>query len=248
MESKDVFQGKPVHLGILAAAALALAAGCGGTTTTTEGPKTGGGESTQSGGGTPNFEAEVGALDQDKVQATIDRTSGKLTSCFTDGLRRVPFLGGEIRFALRIGQDGAARVAYLKESTLGDRRTEACMLEALRSASWPAPVGGKEGLADGGFSFDPSPDERPPVDMDPERLGKDLGKVKGVLSKCRESANAGPIKATMYIDTDGKPMSIGVATADVKGEEAASCVVDALQGMKFPSPGSYAGKVSIPAD
>jgi hypothetical protein len=230
-------------------AALAALAGCGGEVTQNKPPDTGGtNEQTSGGNGGANFEAEIGALDQDKVQSTLQRTSDKLSACFTSGVRRIPFMGGEIRFALRIAQGGTATVAYLKESTLGDRDTESCMLGALRSASWPSPVGGKEGLAEGGFSFDPSADERPPVALEPERLGKELPKAKQALATCRASQGAGPIKATLYIDTDGKPLSVGISSADPKGEAVASCVVDALRGMSFPSPGSYAGKVSLIAE
>ncbi len=231
-----------------ALAALAGLAGCGGEVTTNKPPDTGGTTPSTDNNGGANFEAEIGALDQDKVQATLQRASSSLGACFQNGVRRIPFMGGEIRFALRIAQSGVATVAYLKESTLGDRDTESCMLGALRGASWPAPVGGKEGLAEGGFSFDPSADERPPVTLEPDRLGKELAKAKQALATCRESQGAGPIKATMYLDTDGKPLSVGVSSADPKGDAAASCVVDALRGMSFPSPGSYAGKVSLVAD
>lgn len=234
---------------VVAAMALTSLAGCGGEVTQNKPPETGGsGTQTSGGNGGANFEAEIGALDQDKVNSTLERAQGKLSACFHDGVRRIPFMGGEIRFALRIAQGGTATVAYLKESTLGDREVESCMLGALRGATWPSPVGGKEGLAEGGFSFDPSADERPPVELDPDRLGKELPKAKQALATCRASQGAGPLKATMYIDTDGKPLAVGVSSADPKGEAAATCVVDALRGMSFPSPGSYAGKVSLVAE
>ncbi|MDI3290108.1 AgmX/PglI C-terminal domain-containing protein [Polyangium sp. 15x6] len=240
--------GSPRAL-VVAIAALASLAGCGGEVAANKPPDTGGADSSTSGGnGGANFEAEIGALDQDKVQSTLQRTSDKLSACFHNGVRRIPFMGGEIKFALRIAQGGTATVAYLKESTLGDRETESCMLGALRSASWPSPVGGKEGLAEGGFAFDPSADERPPVALAPDRLGKELPKAKQALATCRASQGAGPITATMYLDTDGKPLAVGISSADPKGDAAAKCVVDALRGMNFPSPGSYAGKVSLVAE
>lgn len=247
MEEIDVIgRGR---FGLSVSVLLVLAAGCGGPTASSGGTKTGGSDdAAHPSGGSASFESEVGALDQEKVQDALNRTSSKLTACFNDGLRRIAFMGGEIKFALRIVQGGTAHVAYMKESTLGDRETEVCMLKALRGATWPSPVGGREGLADGGFAFDPSPDERPAVVLDADRLGKELPKAKSALESCQKGAGAGPIKATMYIDTDGKPMSVGVAVSDAKGEEAASCVVDALRGMTFASPGSYAGKVTITSD
>ena len=234
--------------GTMAAAGFIFFAGCGGETANTRDTNTGNNTTTESTNKNVNFDADVGALDQSKVNATLNRASGKLTDCFNDGLKRVPFLGGNIKFALRINQSGVATVAYLKESNLGDRATEGCMLNALRAATWPAPVGGREGLAEGGFGFDPSPDERPPVELAEDKLGKELPKAKTAIEKCRSSAGAGSIMTTMYVGTDGKPMAVGVATADAKGESAASCIVDALKAMTFASPGSYAAKVSISAD
>jgi hypothetical protein len=235
--------------GGIAAVIIMLFAGCGGETANKREANTGNdGNTPETSSKDVNFDADVGALDQNKVNRALDRASGKLTGCFHDGLTRVPFLGGNIKFALRINKEGVATVAYLKESTLGDRTTEACMLDALRTASWPAPVGGREGLAEGGFGFDPSPDERAPVDLEADKLGKELPKAQSAIAKCRSSAGAGSVITTLYVGTDGKPMAVGVATADAKGETAASCIVDALKGMRFASPGSYAGKVSITAD
>jgi hypothetical protein len=230
----------------LAAAAILAIAACGGTPQTTSTPVDTDGSGKR--GSSPDLDAEIGGMEEAKVQSAFERTSSKLTACFTEGTKRVPFMGGDVRFALRVGKGGTVRVAYLKESTLGDRETEACMLDAVRAASWPAPVGGKEGLAEGGFSFDPSADERPAVALDPDKLGKELTKAKDAIARCRSKVGGGPIKVTMYIGANGKPLAVGLSSADDKGEEAASCIVEALRDMKFPSPGSYAGKVSITTD
>ncbi len=235
--------------GGITSAAMILFAGCGGETANNRGAHTNADETTtETTKKDVHFDADIGALDQNKVNRALDRASSKLVDCFHDGLTRVPFLGGNIKFALRINQEGAATVAYLKESTLGDRTTESCMLNALRAAKWPSPVGGREGLAEGGFGFDPSPDERPAVDLDASKLGKELPKAQAAIAKCRSSAGAGSVITTLYVATDGKPMAVGVATADAKGETAASCIVDAMKGMTFASPGSYAAKVTIPSD
>jgi len=230
----------------LALAAIFAIAACGGTEQTTNTPVDTGSSGKQS--SSAELEAEIGGMEEAKVQSAFERTSSKLTECFTEGTKRIPFLGGDVRFALRVGKDGTARVAYLKESTLGDRETEACMLGAVRAASWPAPVGGKEGLAEGGFSFDPSADERPAVALEPDKLGKELPKAKDAIARCRSSVGGGPVKVTMYIGTNGKPLAVGLSSADDKGDQAATCIVDALREMKFPSPGSYAGKVTITTD
>lgn len=193
----------------------------------------------------PTIESEVGALDQKQVAAVFQGAGESLKDCYTRGVGRVAFLAGEIRLAVRVAEDGSAKHTFVKESTLGDRTTEACMLGVLKRLTWPKPQGGKEGNADTTFTFDPGDDERPPVEWTEARLGDAYNKGKAGLARCRANAGAGPMKATLYVDTEGKAMAVGVSGTDAKSEEAASCVVDLLMGLSYPSPGSWAAKVTI---
>jgi hypothetical protein len=192
----------------------------------------------------PTFESEIGALDDTRVKQTFEHVSGRLTGCFSKGAERIAYLAGDVRFVVRVAKDGSARWAYVKDSTLGDRETEVCMLGVLKAASWPKPQGG-EGLAENTFTFDPGSEERPPVAWSPEQLGPAHKKAKNALAQCKKQAGTKSLKATMYVETDGKATAIGVASGDEKGEAAADCVIDALKGIKYPSPGSYASKVSV---
>jgi hypothetical protein len=192
----------------------------------------------------PSVESEVGALDETRVKQTFEHLSGRLSGCYATGQQRIAYLAGDVRFVVRVAKDGSARLAYTKDSTLGDRETEVCMLGVLRAASWPRPQGG-EGIAENSFTFEPGSEERPPVAWSPEQLGPAYRNARSTLSQCRKKAGTRSIKATMYVETDGKAASVGVASADEKGEAAVGCVVDALKGLKFPSPGSYASKVSV---
>jgi hypothetical protein len=197
--------------------------------------------------GGPSVESEIGGLDDGKVKQTFEHLAGPLNGCFTKGTARLAYLGGDVRFVVRVAKDGSTRWAYLKDSTLGDRETETCMLGVVKATSWPRPQGG-EGLAENTFSFDPGSEERPPVAWSPEQLGPAQKKARSALAQCKKQAGTKSIKATMYVETDGKATAVGVASGDEKGEAAASCVIDALKGIKFPSPGSYASKVSVTVD
>ena len=194
--------------------------------------------------GGPSMESEIGGLDAAKVTAAFAKASGKLSECYAKGQERVPYLAGDVHLAVRITKDGGTRWAYVKDSSLGDRDTEACMLGVLKNVAWPHPEGG-EGLADNTFSFTPGGDERPPVAWSPEQLGAPYRNAKGTLSQCRKQSGTKALKATFYVDPDGKATSIGVSSADERGEAAVSCVISALSALKFPSPGSYASKVSV---
>ena len=232
-------------------AAVILVGGCGGSAPEPKTESSSGAdpeEAAPSRGPSLELQSEIGALDQKKVEQTMQRVSPKLSSCFSKGAQRVPYLSGSVSFKVRVAEDGSVRWAYLTDSSIGDLETEQCMISALKSASWPKPVGG-EGLAgNDNIAFEPGGDERPPVEWSPDRLGDAYKKLRPQLADCRKSAGTGPVKVTLYVETDGKPKAIGASTADEKGEAAVQCIVDALRSAKFPSPGSYASKVSVVVD
>lgn len=194
------------------------------------------------------IESEIGALDEDAVKRVFSNVSKQLIGCYGRGTERISFLAGEISFKLRVKKDGGVRWIYVKDSNLGDRTTENCMMELLKRQTWPQPVDGAEGLAENSFAFEPGGDERMPVDWTPDQLGDEFRKATSKLSQCRADAGTGSMKATLYVDTEGKAQSVGVSVADEKGEAAVTCVIDTLNGLKYASPGSYPAKVSISID
>lgn len=226
-------------------AALALTCGCSSTPAPQVEPPKDDGPAPTHAQVVPSVESEVGALDSSKVQAVFDAAGPALKQCYAQGTSRIGFLAGDIKLAVRVGETGATKHAYVKESTLGDRATEACMIGVLKQKTWPKPVGGKEGIADTSFSFDPGDEERPPVEWSEARMGDAYKKAKPALLKCRTDAGAGPMKATLYVETDGKALGAGVSGADARSEDAARCVIDLLMGLKYASPGSYAAKVTV---
>lgn len=225
--------------------ALLLAA-CGGSQADPvppdeSGPKSDGGR--QSSG--VSVEAEIGAMNEAEVLESFRQSQSGLMSCFQQGSSRVRFLGGKVRFHLRVDQAGKAKSAHLMSSTLGDRETERCMLGVVRGRAWPAPKGGKEGIAETEFEFEPATDVRPPIEWDPADAGKNVGAAKAAIDRCRREAGAGALTATLYVDTDGSVLSVGVSGEDAATEDAASCVVSALSEVKLSSPGSYPAKLTL---
>lgn len=231
----------------LALIALALLAfGCGGEAPA---PKTASHDDQaverHSRGG-PDVSSEIGALDEDKVDATFSHALGAFERCLKDGAGRVEFLGGSVSFYVKIDAEGKLAHAHLEQSTLGDRDTEKCMIGALRAKSWPRPVGGKSGLARKSFDFDPPNDVRPPAELSQEFIDKTLSKreLRDKIHECK-NGETGTFTVTMYIDTEGHALGVGVAPPDEAGEDDVDCLVDALKQAEFPSPGSWAGKIQF---
>jgi len=191
----------------------------------------------------PTMSSEIGGLDEDKVNSAFESTLSGLERCLHQGSSRVEFLGGSVSFFVKIDSAGKVDGAYLEKSTLGDRDTEKCMLDAMRSRTWPKPVGGEHGLARKSFDFDPPNDVRAPVEYDEGHLHKGLGKITDKLASCKNAK--GSYEATMYVATDGSVLSAGVTPPNEDGEESVDCLVSTLKGASFPSPGSWPAKVTF---
>ena len=189
---------------------------------------------------------QLGSLDNRKVDQTFDRLMPKFQTCIVEGASRVEFLGGHMRFLVRIREDGSIKWAYVPETTVGDRDTEKCMLAAIRGASWPPPIDG-EGQAEKTFDFDPSPDVRDPVPWTSDRVAGALAQGRPKLAECTRGVR-GRYRATAYVQTNGSVISAGVAPPDERGEQTADCVANAIKELKFPSPGSWPAKVTFEVD
>lgn len=188
--------------------------------------------------------SEIGGLDEDKVNATFEKSLQGLQRCLTRGASRVEFLGGAVSFFLKVGTDGKIQHAHLEASTLGDHATETCMLDVLKRKEWPPPVGGDVGLARKSFDFDPPNDVRPPTDWDSENVREALDEKGDAISDCK-GGSRGTFTATMYVDIEGKPLAVGVTPPDEDGGSAVECLVGLLEDTTFPSPGSWPAKVTF---
>jgi hypothetical protein len=225
---------------------LLLAAGCGGSEPQPKAPDAEG-EPSEEGArhsrSSANIQGEIGALDEERADRVFESAIGALERCLHAGASRVEFLGGQVKFFVKVDSSGSV-ATYAEESTIGDRQTEKCMLDALRKKDWPKPVGGEVGYARKGFDFDPPNDVRPPTDWPSERASDALRSLESKISECKDGAG-GRFSATMYVDTDGKVLSVGVAPPDEAGEAAVDCLVDVLKQSKLPSPGSWPAKVTF---
>jgi hypothetical protein len=188
--------------------------------------------------------AEIGGLNEEKVDKTFQRALSDFQRCLDDGAKRVEFVGGSVSFFLKIDAQGKVDHAHLEKSTIGDRETEKCMLDSLRSKKWPRPVGGMHGLARKSFDFDPPNDVRSPTSWDGERVSDAVGKLSKKVSACKKGSS-GQFEATVYVATDGSVMAAGVTPPDEAGESDVDCLVATLKSATLPSPGSWPAKVTF---
>jgi hypothetical protein len=192
------------------------------------------------------MQTELGTIDPAQTEAAWTKLQPALMRCYTDGQKRLEYLGGDIKFFLRVGQDGSAKYVYLLDGTLGDRETERCMLDLALGATWPTPDGG-EAEVQKSMGFDPPSNVRSPFDWAPEKVNAALKAHEADLAKCKAGVS-GSFRVTAYVAPAGKGghvLTAGVVPPSRDGDAKVDCIVDVLKKMKMPSPGSYAAKVSF---
>ena len=187
--------------------------------------------------------SELGSVDPDAVQNAFHKLAGKFADCQKRGVDRVEVLAGNVKFFLRIGEDGAAKWTYLENgSDVGDRDTERCLLDAVMAARWPRPDGGD---AEARYSIELPAEGRPATDWSSDRVAGSLGKHGDAIDQCKAGSSSS-FHATMYVGPGGRVFSAGVVTATKDGDDKAQCLVKVLMTMKgLPSPGSWPAKVSF---
>lgn len=223
--------------------AAVASAGCGGSEPVSKAPEPAQ-DSADEHRSPVSMSAEIGGLDEEKVDKTFQRALSDLQRCLDDGAKRVEFLGGSVSFFLKIDADGKVDHAHLEKSTVGDRETEKCMLDSVRNKRWPKPVGGQHGLARKSFDFDPPNDVRAPTSWDASQVSEAVSKLSKKFASCK-SGVGGTFEATVYVSTDGSVLAAGVTPPNEAGESNVDCLVSALKSASLPSPGSWPAKVTF---
>jgi len=193
-------------------------------------------------------EGQLGSIDEAATKKTFAKLADQFQSCQTSGLKRIDYLSGDVKFFLRIGEDGKAKWGYLEKTTLGDIDTEKCLLSAAMNSAWPVPDGGEAEIQYDGLGFDPPSSARLPTEWPSDKIATVLGKHGEALNKCVESGKGAKFTVTAYVEPEGKVgkvQSVGVATNTKEGAEQIDCIVSAVKTMKMPTPGSWAAKVAF---
>jgi hypothetical protein len=235
--AKAWFHGRLVRISALGAL-LGGFAGCGGGAASTE-PAAAPSNKAAAVASTPPpamaTQAEIGGLNEREAEQSFRASLDGLQDCVSHGVERLEFMGGSIEFAVKIDASRHATSVWAAQSSLGERSTEKCMFEALRSVSWPAPQGGLFGIARNSFEFEPKKGAPTPAVWDAGRVTSALESVQGGLDECGKNS-LGPLLITLYIGDGGKALAGGAASDEPLDEARVDCVVDALLAARYPEP------------
>lgn len=144
-----------------------------------------------------HLEGQLGSMDPREFDAAFNTVLTDLQRCHTQRLEHIRWLSGDVKIFLRVGEDGTARYGYFEDTTLGDRDTESCMMQALLSAHWPKPIGGEAEVRKS-IGFDAPSDVRAPVAWSSDEITPALVAANAKIRACRGRV-AGSFKATAYV-------------------------------------------------
>jgi hypothetical protein len=140
---------------------------------------------------------QLGSMDPMAFDRAFDGMLGELQKCHTQRLQRIRWLAGDVKFFLRIGEDGSTRYGFMEDSTLGDRDAESCMMRVLLDAHWPQPRGGEAEVRKS-IGFDAPGDVKAPVSWGSDEITPALTANNAQIRACRKSID-GSFKATAYV-------------------------------------------------
>lgn len=252
------FHALPTTFAKVAAFAIAswLSVGCGSNKPppkVDEAPKEDDGKKNRGSGGGASVSQELGSIDQVAVEQTFTKLQGKVEGCIKQGRDRVEYMSGDMKVFLRIDGDGKVKYSFLDESTLGDRDTEKCILDAFAAASWPKPQGGEAEVRNG-FGY-PAGSERQPTPWGPEKVtGAIDDDTKKAVMKCK-SGVSGDFRVTAYVEPgepegsthgtgagDGKSNGKGGAKNGGAKKPASKKAPPKKGGAAAPKDGDHGGK------
>ena len=190
-----------------------------------------------------SIEGQMGSLDPARVRRTLRDAESTLTACYTRRVDALPCLSGHIGLRIRVGEDGAVRWAIPTASTLGDRVTERCIVEAAAALRFEAPCGG-EAEVTYALDLDGGPDRRPATAWTPQRVEAALRTRRTALAACRHGDHA-PIQVTLYVAPDGTVAAAGGPLASHEAAAMTDCVLREVQALHLPTPGSWYARTTV---
>ncbi len=224
--------------------AFVLMSACGGAneaeTPAGEAEETSGQEATHQQDDGAQIEGLMGTISSDAVNRAMEARMGRFLRCFQQRYEAVEVLGGAIDLAFRVRLDGTVLWVHPRASTIGDRETERCIVEAARGTRFSPPRGGEAEFSYP-LTLDTPADVRPPLNWDASRVAEHVEQSRGELVDC----GPGPYVVTLYIAPGGRVLAAGASTSDPERADDLDCVARLVAGWSMPDPGSYPAKVTF---
>jgi hypothetical protein len=187
-------------------------------------------------------EGLMGTIPERKIQATLEPKLPSFARCFARGAADVEPIAGRMELYFRVALDGSVEWVYPRESSVGHRGTEQCVLDIARAVRFPGPKGG--GAAELAWSFEmEAGDVRAPVAWEASNVEPVIEASHEALSAC--GLAGGGAVLTLYVAPGGGVIAAGGAARTREAAEQLDCALSAIATWQLPDPGSYMAKVSF---
>jgi TonB family protein len=182
-------------------------------------------------GASMNLDNEIGVLDTDDVEATLQEHFDDVRSCYGRAGKAQRYAGGRVLLRFLVSGNGTAQDVWVLESTLGNYDVERCLVEVGRKIRFHAPSGNKATTFEYPVEFR-STKQVEVLDVDGPKLDRDVAALLPQLAACGQLASEG-VSAIIYVEPNGFPGSVGLATAAALDEDVGDCVVQTIRGWKM---------------
>ena len=193
----------------------------------------------------PEAESEIGGLNEEAVNAAFAALRPGVLHCAEQGASKTSTLGGDIKVKVRIDRAGAARWAYVSESSLGDRETEKCVL-ALRAERRPgrSPSAARASPKSLRSRSDAA---KEPVLVEENKVSRDVARARRRRAALHRRAVRGTFTATAQRRAERHKVSaVGVSAPNELAEDACRLhVVEELLKLRFRTGVGKATKLSF---
>ncbi len=174
---------------------------------------------------------EIGVLDTDDVEATLREHFGAIRGCYGRAGKAQRYADGRVMLRFLVNGNGSAQDVWVLESTLGNYDVERCLVEVGRKIRFHAPSGRKATTFEYPVEFR-STKQVEVLDVDGPKVERDVAAFLPQLAACGQLAPEGA-SAIIYVEPNGFPGSVGIATAAALDEDVGDCMVQTIRGWKM---------------
>lgn len=194
------------------------------------------------------MENELGVVDSADVEATLEGHFGEVRGCYQRAGKAQRYAGGKVLLRFAVGGDGKVQDVLVIESDLGNYDVERCLVEVGRRIVFDAPHGRKATTFEYPVEFR-STNQLAVLEIDGPKIDHDFSSFLPQLAACGQVSKDGAL-AIMYIEPNGFPGSIGLASGAALDEDAGDCMVQTMRRWRMSAslPGRVLrARLNIPA-
>lgn len=176
-------------------------------------------------------ELEHGVLDQNEVEATIERHFRKLTRCYERAGHAQAFVDGQITLKFLVEPGGTVSDVLIVDNELGSYPVERCLVSELREIKF-RPPGGRKGAS---FEYPirfRSTNEIAVVDWPYGLVSEDVDSLLAAMTPCPPLGTK-EVFVIAYIKPNGLIASAGLKSSGAIDPEAGRCALEQIQGWRL---------------